>query len=140
MAYDPRYLEGLRLYECGRYWDSHEEWEQIWHHAAGELRHFLQGLIQLDAALIHTERGHWRGVANLLQRALGHLDQCPEQMWGLDVSRLRSEMRRYREAIVAIRDGRSDAFDWALKPELRIGEPQRISHVYPTGHTNAKDR
>src|SRR5579862_2067620 len=57
MSDDARYLEGLRLYYCGQYWDSHEAWEELWHPAKGAVRHFLQGLIQLDAALIHTERG-----------------------------------------------------------------------------------
>ena len=120
MEYDPRYLEGIRLYNCGRYWDSHEEWESMWHHASGAIRHFLQGLIQLDAALIHTERAHWGGVANLLRRALDHLQQCPPQMWGLDVARLREQMQAYRSAIVALRDHGRDTFDWDLKPELRI--------------------
>jgi uncharacterized protein len=118
MTQDPHYLKGLELYACGRYWDSHEEWEELWHAAKGTTRHFLQGLIQLDAALIHTERRHWRGVANLLRRALRHLEQCPGQMGGLDLTRLREEMRRYHEAIVALRDGATTEFDWDLKPHL----------------------
>jgi predicted metal-dependent hydrolase len=120
MSYDPRYVAGLHLYYRGRHWDSHEEWEELWHHATGEVRHFLQGLIQLDAALIHTEKQHWRGVANLLRRALSHLEQCPVRMWGLDVDRLRTELRQYRAAVVALRDGAPGAFDWTLKPELRV--------------------
>jgi hypothetical protein len=121
MTEDPRYLRGLELYACGRYWDSHEEWEELWHPATGATRHFLQGLIQLDAALIHTERRHWGGVANLLRRAIGHLEQCPDGMGGLNVARLRVEMRRYREAIVALRDGAPGEFDWELKPKLTRG-------------------
>jgi predicted metal-dependent hydrolase len=100
----------------------------MWHHATGEVRHFLQGLIQLDAALIHTERGHWRGVANLLRRALGHLEQCPSGMWGLDLERLRAQMRRYREAIVTLRDTGGGEFDWGLKPELAVEGEEPAPH------------
>src|SRR5262249_26309901 len=100
--YDPRYLAGLRLYHLGRYWDSHEEWEAIWRESTGPERHFYQGLIQLDAAAIHTQRGHWGGVVNLLARSLGHLEQCPDHLLGMDVARLRGQLGAYREAILAL--------------------------------------
>lgn len=123
-SYDPRYLEGLRLYREGRYWDSHEEWEEIWRESAGAARHFYQGLIQLDAALIHTQRGHWGGVANLLRRALGHLEECPEQFLGMDVARLRDQLRAYQAEIAELNDGRKEAFDWSLRPPLAIDPPR----------------
>lgn len=120
--HDPRYLEGLRLYREGRYWDSHEEWEALWREATGVARHFFQGLIQLDAALIHTQRGHWGGVANLLARALAHLDRCPDRFLDLDVAALRRRMRRYREEVLALKEGRKQTFDWSLKPHLELAE------------------
>jgi predicted metal-dependent hydrolase len=120
MSHDPRYLEGLRLYREGRYWDSHEEWEEIWREAKGPTRHFFQGLIQLDAALIHTGLGHWRGVANLLRRALGHLERCPDQFLGLDVAALRERLREYRDEVLALRDGEKREFDWGLRPALKV--------------------
>jgi predicted metal-dependent hydrolase len=115
---DPRYREGFRLYREGRYWDSHEAWEELWREATGPPRHLLQALIQLDAALIHTRRGHWGGVANLLARALAHLDHCPDRLWGLDVSALRAALHRYRAAILALKEGRLRQFDWSLAPRL----------------------
>jgi uncharacterized protein len=118
--YDRRYLAGLRLYHQGRYWDSHEEWEEIWRESQGAERHFYQGLIQLDAALIHTGRGHWGGVANLLTRSLGHLEQCPDRLLGLDVTRLREQLSVYREEILALKEGRKCAFDPALVPDLEV--------------------
>jgi uncharacterized protein len=121
-SYDPRYLAGLRLYHLGRYWDSHEEWEALWREAAGAERHFYQGLIQLDAAIIHTQRGHWGGVANLLARSLGHLDQCPDHLLGMDVARLRSQLRAFREEVRALREARHNRFDEAVLPDLTVDE------------------
>lgn len=118
--YDPRYLVGLRLYYLGRYWESHEAWEEIWRESEGPLRHFFQGLIQVDAAIIHTQRGHWRGVASLLARSLGHLEQCPDQLLGMDVARLRDQLRAYRAEILALLEGRKEAFDVSLCPDLTI--------------------
>jgi predicted metal-dependent hydrolase len=118
--YDPRYLAGLRLYHLGRHWDSHEEWEAIWRESRWPERHFYQGLIQLDAAIIHTERRHWGGVANLLARSLGHLEQCPDQLQGMDVARLREQLRAYRQEVLALREGQKETFDEALRPDLTI--------------------
>jgi predicted metal-dependent hydrolase len=118
--YDLRYLAGLRLYHLGRYWDSHEEWEAVWRESTGVERHFYQGLIQIDAAIIHTRRGHWGGVANLLARSLGHLEQCPAHLLGMDVARLRGQLRAYREAILALKEGRRDRFDETQLPDLTV--------------------
>jgi predicted metal-dependent hydrolase len=126
-AYDPRYLNGLRLYHQGRYWDSHEEWEALWREAKGPERHFYQGLIQLDAAIIHTRQGHWAGVANLLARSLSHLEQCPDHLQGMDVTRLRGQLHAYREQILALQNGHQTCFDESLIPDLIVDEiePQR---------------
>ena len=118
--YDPRYLAGLRFYYQGRHWDSHEAWEEIWRASEGAARHFFQGLIQIDAAIIHTQRGHWGGVANLLARSLGHLEQCPDHFLGMDVARLREQLRTYRQAIVALQQGREAAFDGSFYPDLTV--------------------
>jgi len=127
--HDPRYREGFRLYRDGRYWDSHEAWEELWREAAGPPRHLLQALIQLDAALIHTRRSHWSGVANLLARALAHLDHCPDQLWGLDLAALRAALHRYREEILALKEGRRRDFDWSLAPRLEL----RLDREIPGG-------
>lgn len=123
--YDPRYLAGLRLYYQGRHWDSHEEWEEIWRESGGAERHFYQGLIQIDAAIIHTGRGHWGGVANLLARSLGHLKQCPDRLLGMDVARLREQLRAYRAEILAVKEGRKPVFDETLLPDLEVAGVDR---------------
>jgi predicted metal-dependent hydrolase len=119
-AYDARYLAGLRLYHLGRHWDSHEQWEEVWRESEGPVRHFYQGLIQIDAAIIHTQRGHWGGVANLLDRSLGHLEQCPDHLLGMDVARLREQLRAYRREVLALKEGRKDSFDGSLRPDLEV--------------------
>jgi predicted metal-dependent hydrolase len=128
LPYDPRYLAGLRLYHLGRYWDSHEQWEEIWRESQRPARHFYQGLIQVDAAILHTQRGHWSGVANLLARSLGHLEQCPDSLLGMDVARLRDQLRAYRREILALKDGRQERFDWSLRPDLAVAgvDPQAL--------------
>ncbi|HEX9574514.1 MAG TPA: DUF309 domain-containing protein, partial [Myxococcales bacterium] len=40
---------GAALFDQGRFWDAHEAWEEAWLEEDGEVRLFLQGLIQVAA-------------------------------------------------------------------------------------------
>lgn len=46
------YLYGVDLYNFSYWWEAHEAWEGLWHQAEDTYRLFLQGLIQVSAALI----------------------------------------------------------------------------------------
>lgn len=46
------YLYGVDLYNFAYFWEAHEAWEGLWHRAEDDYRLFLQGLIQISAALI----------------------------------------------------------------------------------------
>lgn len=118
--YPREYLEGLRLYREEKYWESHEAWEEVWRRAQGEERHFLQALIQLDAALLHTKKAHWKGVRNLINRSLGHLGHCSAQVLGLRTFDLIEQLRAYLREIEKLMDGEKEEFDWSFIPSLDI--------------------
>ena len=66
----PDYLQGVDLYNFAYYWEAHEAWEGIWktterNDVPGA---FLQGLIQISAALLKREMQVWGGM-NRLSRA-----------------------------------------------------------------------
>lgn len=115
------YFEGLRLYQLGKYWESHEVWETLWRKAEGEKRHFLQALIQLDAALLHTRRSHWKGVSNLLARSIGHLKNCSGILFGIDIRLLLKALDAYTIEIDKLIEGEKQHFDWSHAPKLGIG-------------------
>jgi hypothetical protein len=68
-------------------------------------------------------------VANLLARSLDHLEQCPDHLRGMDVGRLREQLRAYREAVLSLKEGRSTTFDRALIPALMVDgiDPQALT-------------
>ncbi len=81
------------LWRAGRYWEVHEVLEPLWLSASGPEREFLQGLIQLAAAL-HKARTSRRGAERLLHKALGHLRRVP----GLDAEAFAEGVRRALDA------------------------------------------
>ena len=39
-AYDPRYLEGIRLFNDCEFFEAHDVWEELWADYQGESRKF----------------------------------------------------------------------------------------------------
>ena len=78
-----RLLEGIEHFNAMRFWEAHESWEEIWLHAEGDPRQFLQGLIQLAAAYHHMKRGTLRGGVRLFDAAMRRLGEFPEGYGGV---------------------------------------------------------
>ena len=91
---EPRLLEGLRLFEAGAYFESHEAWESLWHEVGGPERELLQGLIQLAAARHHLRQGNRSGAAYLCRRAQLHLAPWLPARAGLPIAELLASAER----------------------------------------------
>lgn len=95
---DARVLHARDLFDHRYLWEAHELWEGLWHHVPVDepLRGWLQGLIQVAAALLKLHMGHHRAAATLAARASQRL-VLAEAAWGadcrgVDSPRLRAEL------------------------------------------------
>ncbi|MGE5612466.1 MAG: DUF309 domain-containing protein [Bacillota bacterium] len=79
------YLEGIRLFNEQSFFEAHETWEEIWHHATGAKRAFYQGLIQAAVALEHYRRSNPRGVQSLHRTYTAKLKQLPQRFMGINL-------------------------------------------------------
>jgi predicted metal-dependent hydrolase len=93
-----RLLEGIEHFNAMRFWEAHESWEEIWLHAVGDRREFLQGLIQLAAAYHHVKRGTLRGGVRLFDSALRRLAKFPEGYEGVATQEAVEAARLDRES------------------------------------------
>jgi hypothetical protein len=91
--------EGLRCFHAGAFFEAHEHWESVWLAAQEPEKTFLQGLIQVAAALHHYQRGNCLGAVSLLQSALRRLDRYPATYAGIAVAPLRTAIRLWLEAL-----------------------------------------
>ncbi|WP_036270053.1 DUF309 domain-containing protein [Meiothermus rufus] len=89
----PEYLEAIRLWSMGAFWEVHEALEPLWLELSGPERELTHGIILLAAAL-HKARtnpkGGWRNFA----KALKHLENLPQAYQGIQVAVLIEEVRR----------------------------------------------
>lgn len=76
------YLFGIDLFNHAYHWEAHEEWEAVWHAVGHDSvpGQFLQGLIQVSAALLKHHMGVDRGAASLKRKAFHRLDRI-EDAW-----------------------------------------------------------
>jgi predicted metal-dependent hydrolase len=83
---------GLELFNNGEYFACHEVWEELWKHASGEERRALQGLIQAAVAILHAERGNYRGAQSVFRKAVRNLAGVPNDCLGLRIGDFRSAL------------------------------------------------
>ena len=95
MKENAEFRRGVTLFNAGKYFESHEVWEELWLAASGDEKTFLQGLIQVAASFHHFEKGNVLGMRSLLAAGLTKLDGAPDMHWGIDVAKLCEDAREW---------------------------------------------
>ena len=85
---DPRWMEGARLFNRGRFFERHESWESLWHEVRGRERGLLKGLIQWAAAYHHLSRRNISGAQRLYTTGRAHVAPWAPRHAGLRVEAL----------------------------------------------------
>lgn len=89
MTYPERYLEGVELFNAGKFWHAHEAWEEAWLATEDEqLKLFYKGIIQTAAALVHWQKGNPKGLHLNWAKARAKLEQLPPEVMGLGIRKL----------------------------------------------------
>ncbi|MCP9850540.1 DUF309 domain-containing protein [Cyanobium sp. Morenito 9A2] len=96
---DPRFLEGLALFNAADWYPCHDLFEALWHETAGPDRAALQALLQIAVAHWHLERGNLRGATILMGEGLGRLAAYGDGALGLDLRPLRRVLSERLEAL-----------------------------------------
>ncbi|MDO8608424.1 MAG: DUF309 domain-containing protein [Phaeospirillum sp.] len=92
-TYPPEYLEGIKLFNRGEYYEAHEAWEKIWLCSHGEEKLFYQGLIQTAATLLKLQENKMPAAAQRLREAaLDKLSKVKSPFMGLDILKIVSEL------------------------------------------------
>lgn len=67
--------KGIELFNSQKFYEAHEEWEQIWLKERGELRNFYQGVIILAGALHHVQKGRFGPAKKALDKSFAKLSE-----------------------------------------------------------------
>ena len=93
---DARLREGIRLFNAGRYFESHEALEDFYLRAEEKDKPFVEGLVQLAAALrMFHDFGETKGPARMARQALIRLEAYQPQYLSVRVQNLSEAMERW---------------------------------------------
>ncbi len=93
---------GIEHFNAGRFFEAHEAWEEIWRSTRPEPRELFRGLIQVAVGLYHfVERGNPAPARRVLARGLARVEPFPQGTEGLDLDRLCTGGRAWRDWLAA---------------------------------------
>ena len=99
---DARLREGIRLFNAGQYFASHESLEDFYQRAEEGHKPFVEALIQLAAALrLFRDFGEARGPARMIRQAIIRLENYQPRYLGIGVKSLIGAMELWAEEIEA---------------------------------------
>lgn len=106
MNWPEGFLEGVRLFNQGHFFETHEVWENVWRAAPPEERDFYQGMIHLTVALYQARRANWRGAHSQLRRAARRLARFETARGELDLRQFQADVA---EAVARLEAGSREA-------------------------------
>jgi predicted metal-dependent hydrolase len=86
-------VRGLELFNAGEYWHAHEALEEAWLAESDPVRNLYKGILQAGVTYLHIRRGNYRGALKVYRRAIRWLEQYPANCKGIDVAKLRADLR-----------------------------------------------
>ena len=93
-------MEGVELFNSGRYWDAHEAWERDWTpDRTGPDSGFYKGLIQVAAGCLHYTRRNRRGAVNKWRSGADYLRPYLPAHRGVTLAPLVDSVDRFLAAI-----------------------------------------
>lgn len=99
--YDPRFVEGVKLFNECEFFEAHDVWEELWSDYAGPSRKFYQGLIQVAVCLHHFGNGNTRGAKKLYVGSRSYLEEYRPKHLGVDLDKLFVDLERCCAEILA---------------------------------------
>ncbi|MCC6741450.1 MAG: DUF309 domain-containing protein [Planctomycetia bacterium] len=112
MVEDPRYLQGIALFNEQYFFDAHDAWEDLWADTRDGDRAFYQALINAAVALYHWRNGNVKGARHVYVYFTERAPRYPAVHHGLNLRRLRDDLA----ALFARLE--TDAFDAARVPRM----------------------
>ena len=117
---DPRFAQGVELFNSAHWYEAHDVFEALWHDTAEPERRWIQGVVQIAVAMVHLGRGNTNGAAILLGEGIGRLSssQAVPQRW-----RAETLIRPCRQQLLQLQGQSQECGIATLVPTLVFDSP-----------------
>ncbi len=92
-----KYLYAIDLFNFGYWWEAHEVLEGLWMQAGRKTEQalFIQGIIQIAAALLKDSMKQKRGALSLFNKGLHKIKRQKGVYLGIDAKKFSADCRRF---------------------------------------------
>jgi predicted metal-dependent hydrolase len=124
---------GVRLFNSGKFWNSHEAWEQVWLRHREDERLFFQGLIQLAAAYHQLlTKASYKGLLNNFDKAYEKLAVFQPEYLGVLVTPLLKFIEQGKKEAERLGPSEMTKFNHNLIPKMQFrkaGNPDLLVEI-----------
>ena len=110
--------DGIVLFNSGKFWESHEAWEEVWKRHPENSRIFFQGLIQVAAGLHQLQRNIYHGVDKHFRNALWKLKPFQPSFLKVNVKHLVDLVSEGHLELTQLGEKNLDNFNSRLIPKI----------------------
>ena len=114
-----RFERGVREFNSGDFYASHDTWEDVWMDVRGPERPFFQGMIQVAVGYYHLTCENYPGAEHLLTRGIRKLEAFTSGHRGLDTGDLVRAASAALAETLEIRAGRRRTYCSEIAPRIR---------------------
>ena len=110
----PKAIEGLELFNRGRYWEAHEALEAAWRAEKGPVRELYRGVLQAGVVYLHITRQNYAGALKVYRRSQKLLTLWPDTCCGIAIGQLQKDLQRAILEMQALGPDRMAEFNLSL--------------------------
>ena len=118
----PKTIEGLHLFNEGKYFEAHEELETAWRDETSPIRDLYRGILQVAVTYLHITRGNYDGAVKVYGRSLKWLKDWGDVCRGIHVQKLRHDAESVMQEVHRLRKERITEFDKSLFQPIQWNE------------------
>lgn len=127
----PQAVEGLHLFNAGKYFEAHEALENAWNAEKGPVRDLYRGILQIAVVYLHITRNNYPGAVKVYGRSQKWLKNWPAICRGIEVEKLRRDAEGVITEVQRLGAERLSEFDRSLlKPVLWQADQSGKKQVY----------
>ncbi|MDO8753274.1 MAG: DUF309 domain-containing protein [Anaerolineales bacterium] len=115
-------IEGLKLFNAGKFFEAHEELEEAWKTETGGMRELYRGILQIAVTYLHITRGNYDGAVKVYGRSLKWLNNRPDICMGIQVRKLRNNAELVMNEVERLGKENIGSFDRSLFKPIQWSE------------------
>lgn len=121
----PKVVEGIWLFNSGRFFEAHEALETAWRIEPDTNRYLYQGILQLGVGYYHLQRGNAAGAIQLFNRAKKTLEPFPSSCQGIDVNQIRKQIEEAAFLVERFKTNTSTHYHFPIY-QIEIGQAKYV--------------